>query len=649
MKKNRYNLAGIGGLMMGSGMCALMYKAVWLRELKLTFGGSTAASAATLAIFMGGLGLGSMCLGKIADRHRRPLSLYANLEFAISSFALVTPLLLSLVRQFYFYLGGASSLGAAPATVIRLLLAAAVLIVPTFLMGGTLPAAVMAVEVEQDQYRRRLAVLYGLNTIGAVAGISLATFVFLNILDTQKTLWVSCLLNILVALMARSMARAPADSATEVAAYSKEQNDRRADNSGSHATRSIPHGFIYGAALVVGFTFFLMELVWYRMLGPLLGGSTYTLGLILAVALLGIGVGGGLYAFSRQAFKPTLGLFTVTCGFEALCIAVPYALGDQLAILAALLQPLDGIGMYGKIAAWTMVAGLVILPAAVVSGFQFPLLIGLLGRGRANVGKHTGQAYAWNTVGAILGSLVGGFGLLPLFSATGLWQAGVVLLVVLELAIALLAIALDGSRTSVFIAVLIAIAATGLLFSDGPTAAWRHSPIGAGRVDLVGKSKNEIIDWAHARRRSVIWEKDGKESSIGIDNSNGLSLFVNGKSDGNARLYGATQVMLGLLGALLHPEPRNAMVVGLGTGSSAGWLARVDSVENVDVVEIEPAIEEVARRCKAVNEDILANPKVNITYADAREFLMTTGNRYDIIASEPSNPYRAGVASLYTR
>lgn len=648
MNRYRYNLLGVSGLMLGSGMCALMYKAVWLRDLRLVFGGSTAASAATLAIFMGGLGLGSVYLGRIADRHPRPLALYANLELAIGCFALVTPLLLVLVRLLYFNLGGAAGMGTLPATLLRLVLTTFVLIVPTFLMGGTLPAAARAVETEQDLYRRRLAVLYGINTLGAVVGISLATFLFLNVLGAQKTLWVSCLMNILVAVIARSMARKqPLGDGGQKAGPDIQPGVTSANQNGSTADRIAPR-LIYAAALVVGFTFFLMELVWYRMLGPLLGGSTYTLGLILAVALTGIGLGGGLYALGRESFKPTLKVFAVTCSLEALFIAIPYALGDQLAILTALLQPLDTIGMFGKVAGWSFITGLVIFPAAVIAGFQFPMLIGLLGQGRANIGRHTGQAYAWNTVGAILGSLAGGFGLLPLFSATGAWQVGVTLLAILGGVAALLATTREGRQPLVLLAAGIAIGAVGLMFTTGPTAVWRHSPIGAGRVDLMGKSKNEIVDWIHHRRRSVIWEQDGREGSIGIDKANGISFIVNGKSDGNARFDGSTQVMLGLLSALLHPEPRRAMVVGLGTGSSGGWLARVGSIEQVDIVEIEPAIEEVARLCKPVNEDVLNNSKVHITYGDAREFLMTTPKQYDIIASEPSNPYRAGVASLYT-
>ena len=147
----------------------------------------------------------------------------------------------------------------------------------------------------------------------------------------------------------------------------------------------------------------------------------------------------------------------------------------------------------------------------------------------------------------------------------------------------------------------------------------------------------------------MVWEAEGRESSVALLGSTGLAFAVNGKVDGHSRYDAGTQVMSGLLGALLHDGPRRVLVVGLGTGSTAGWLADVPGVERVDVVELEPAVAEVARRCASVNRNALANPRLRVYYADAREHLLTTRETYDLIVSEPSNPYRAGIASLFSR
>jgi spermidine synthase len=185
--------------------------------------------------------------------------------------------------------------------------------------------------------------------------------------------------------------------------------------------------------------------------------------------------------------------------------------------------------------------------------------------------------------------------------------------------------------------------------ATGPTAAWRHSPIGAGRVDLSKASPNRLREWERDFRRRLVWQADGVESSVALlTTSGGVAFVINGKIDGNSRKDAPTQVMGGLIGAALHVHPKRALVIGLGTGSTAGWLAAVPTIERVDVVELEPVIRHVAEVCAPVNHNVLDNPKVKVTIGDAREYLATSRDSYDLIFSEPSNPYRAGISSLFT-
>jgi spermidine synthase len=194
-----------------------------------------------------------------------------------------------------------------------------------------------------------------------------------------------------------------------------------------------------------------------------------------------------------------------------------------------------------------------------------------------------------------------------------------------------------------------AVLAVAMLFTTGPTHAWRHSGIGAGRADSPSPNRIYLHNLRSKIQRSTVWETDGVESSVALVANAALAFSVNGKIDGNARYDAGTQVMSGLLGALLHGNVKRSMVIGLGTGSTAGWLGEVPQAEQVDVVELEPAILEVARRCAPVNRNVLENPKVHIHTGDAREVLLATPHRYDLIFSEPSNPYRAGIASLFTK
>ena len=629
----------VAPLLFLSGLCALVYQIAWLREFRLIFGASTAASAAVLAIFIGGLGLGGLLLGRLADHHPRPLWLYARLETLVALSSAVTPGLFWLVRQAYVRLGGTLALSVLGGTAVRLALAGLVLAIPTLLMGGTLPAAARSVATAKDEGRLSLALLYGVNTLGAVAGCFIATFLMLEVFGTRSTLWLACLVNLAVAVLARQVARTQPPEG----AFSEREE--------VPLLPPAPVGFVLTAAAVVGFAFFLMELVWYRMLGPILGGSVYTFGLILAVALLGIGLGGTAYSLLGRAGPATLVGFAYTCVLEALCLALPYALGDRVAILALLLRPLGAVALFwGQVLAWSVICLLVVMPAAFVAGIQFPMLVALLGKGKKDVARQIGLAYAWNTMGAIAGSLAGGFGLVPLLSAPGAWRATAAGLGAFGLVAVGVAARKEGDRRRLLIPVTLAILVGVMLQGRGPTAAWRHSGIGVGRSLQTFDSPNELHRWLNYQRRMVLWEADGVESSVALEAGNpGLAFVINGKVDGNARGDAPTTVMSAMVGALLHPRPRRSMVIGLGTGETAGWLAVVPSMERTDVVELEPRLLDVARACRVANQDLMANPRVHITVGDARETLLVSREKYDLVFSEPSNPYRAGIASLFTR
>jgi spermidine synthase len=645
-------------LIFGSGACALAYQVAWLRQFRLLFGASTAASAAVLAIFIGGLGIGSWVLGPRADKESSPLAFYAKLEAGIALLAALTPLTLWLSEQAYLGLGGSTNLGLFGATVVRLILAALVLLPPTFLMGGTLPAAARALELKVSVGRESTALLYGMNTFGAVTGAFVANFVLLEELGNRGALWLAALCNLAVAGLAFLVASASsAAAATNEARKKTEGSKKRAlstekvarkPSSGS-ALPEPPERVVLLAAGVVGFAFFLMEIVWYRVLSPLLGGTVFSMGLVLTVALFGVALGGIGYALRPSSQRPTLLSLSWTCVLEACLLVGPFAFGDDIALWAGLLQNFSNVGFWGQVFGWSAIAGIVILPGAIVSGYQFPLLIALLGQGRAGVGRDAGRAYAMNTLGAVVGSLSGGFGLMPLLGARGCWTAVALSLVGLALTTAWRH-QLPRNRPALLMGPLVASAlALTLIFSPGPSTFWRHSGIGIGRFHARNfGSPNDIQEFKNWHRRALLWEKDGVESGVALVHHQGMAFVVNGKIDGHATLDAPTQIMSGLLGSLLHPDPKRALVIGLGTGSTAGWLGKVESMERVDVSELESAIYQVARDCHEVNHDVLNNSKVKTIIGDGRELLLTTDEKYDVIFSEPSNPYRAGIASFFT-
>ncbi|MEN8142340.1 MAG: fused MFS/spermidine synthase, partial [Thermodesulfobacteriota bacterium] len=627
-------------LLFGSGLCALVYQTVWIRELRLVFGASTLAISAVMAIFLGGIGFGSIYLGRYAEKHRLPLKLYGQLEIAITITAAISPLLISLVRFVYIATGGSLAMGSFFSTIFRLILSILVIGGPTFLMGGTLPAMARAFETESDSNRSRLGLLYGINTIGAVFGVILATFFLLEMLGTVATLWATCLLNLLVGgaalLLARKSEPIPVEpAASKVSARSLTLGEISENKEGL---------LILGVAAFSGFIFLLMELVWYRMLTPLLGGTTYSFGMILAVALLGIGTGGWLYALRRQDTPVGLIGLAVLCVLEATSIAIPFALGDNIALWSILLQSFGIYGFTGNIIWWFIITSIVVLPSAMISGYLFPMLVGLRGDGRNKVAIQTGQVYAWNTVGVIIGSLVGGFYLMPVLGATGCWQMSVVILAIL--AFGLLCLSFRGKEKGILyysLPIALIVCSLTLINTKGPTSVWRHSGIGAHRVNFPLEdglsSYNSVLSWKNEIRSNIVYEIDGKESSIAIGNEDGFTFVINGKTDGNAYLDAATQVMAPMVGAIIHPYlPKKSMVIGVGTGSSSGWLASIPSMVRVDQVELEPSILKVAEYCAPVNNNVMKNPKVRTIIGDGREVLLTSKEKYDLIFSEPSTP-----------
>lgn len=631
-------------LLFGSGFAALVYQTAWQRSFQQTFGASTAASAAVLAIFLGGLGLGGIVFGRRVERSEKPLLYYAHLELGIALWAALTPFLRSGVHHLYLALGGSASLGMVGATAVRLVLAAAVIGPAAVLMGGTLPAAARAVVTEADTGRRGLALLYALNTVGAVAGALIGPLLLFGLFGTELTLWAAVALNLLVAVLARAFGKNASPIATSPTVA---LDGEKVDAPPIAARRT--EIWVYFTAAAVGFGFLSLELVWFRVLSPILGGSSVTFGLILAVALLGIGAGGFLYSLRSSDRPATVELLATTLAAEAVAVMVPFVWGDDLALVAAHLRHMVNLGRGYLVGGWAFVALCVVFPASVVSGYQFPAIFALLGRGRAAIGRHVGEAYAFNTLGTLLGSLLTGFVLLPTLGAIVTWRLVAILFAGLSMVGVGLAL-LDDKRLSKLVAPFSTALVALLLFTgSGPGATFRHSAVGAGRVELADLTPNEVIALGRQTEDLIVWERDGVESSVGINIMNGVAFIVNGKSDGAVVDDRGAQAFLALLPAALHPAPKRGFVVGLGTGMSAGVLGRTPGIERVDVIELEPSVVEVARRSTLANGAVLQNPRVHLFIGDGREALITSKQSYDLVVSEPSNPYRAGVAALFTR
>lgn len=634
-----------------SGFCSLVYQTVWLREFRLVFGGAAPAAAAVVAVFMAGLGFGGKFFGGWVEKVGRPFRFYARLEIGIALAAMASPVMLGLARTLYLKTGGTAGMGLGAATCLQLLMTALVLGLPCFLMGGTLPAAMKFAQREDDPRRSITAFFYGINIAGAVSGALLSTFWLLPSVGNRSTLIIAVLANLFIALVAGVISMREEKEPREIATAVEIQEEI--------ITAKAPTPFVLAAAFMSGFTFFVVELVWYRMSTPLLGGSVYGFGLVLCVVLAGMGLGGLLYSMILKKAEPSIAGFTLVSALQAFAVLLPWALGDRIAHLALVMNnSLRALGLVEMAAGWAVVMGLLAFLPSLLSGIQFPLLVSLLGRGNVGVGRQLGRAYLWNTFGSISGSLLGGFVLVPLIGLVNCWL--VIGLIIAMMSAASLWIQSGGVKASPQSVLTLLgqskLALAGLatctafaLLAQGPTAVWQHSPIGYGRVTANVTTALGLETWQRETRRSIVAAYDGRETTVSVVGGPQYCFLTNGKSDGSAVNDAGTQVMLGIVGAILHPNPRNACVVGLGTGTTSGWLADVPGMQRVDTLELEEEIRKVAEYFEPVTRNAMKHPRVNNITGDAREFLLTKGENYDLIVSEPSNPCRAGVANLYTR
>ena len=629
-----------------SGAAGLIYQVAWGKALGLIFGHTAYAVATVLAVFMGGLAAGSAWLGRWSERSSRPLALYGWLEIGTAVTGAVSLIGLMGVRAAYL---AAYPYVAAHDSVLLLLRfagAALVLFLPTFLMGGTLPVLVRAFTENSAELGKRLARLYWVNTTGAVAGTMAAGFLLLPTAGLQRTLEVAVGLNILAAVLALLLARGEAGSeavvATERSAGPAPASRRR----GSTPERETPWLLLVCFALV-GATAMAYEVGWTRLLATQLGSSTYAFTLMLATFLTGIVLGSAAFEWwtqRHQARRSTFGLTqTLTALASLACLAAFPFLPELLPrILRATHQSFRGL-----VLAQFAISALAMLPVATLFGFNFPVVTLLVGgpSGRETSASATvGRAYAWNTLGAIIGAVAAGFWLMPalgsfhLLAATG----GANLLLAALLYATATPRRVVASVLNVALLAGVAVVGFSSYFYDPAIAAFNtmlYWNIGDRPLSVRESARTFDVDYF----------VDGLNSTISVTRSNDtLTLRTNGKADASNHDI-PTQLLLGHLGALAHPGLRRVLVIGFGGGMTLSALSRYPEIERLDCVEIEPAVLGAAPQLTELNRNVLDDPRVRIIFDDARSFLVTSHEKYDLIVSEPSNPWMAGIADLYTQ
>jgi spermidine synthase len=612
--------AGVLACFLLSGFAALLYETAWTRQFAFVFGTSELAVATVLAAYFGGLTVGAAAAARLAPRVRRPIFVYGLLELGIALAALSVPWLIQLARGLYVAFFSASGTppeaGGLPSALFYLVCSFAILLVPTALMGATLPLlARHAVRRDQD-LGPRIGWLYAINTSGAVAGTLCAAFWLLPSLGLRSTILVGVAVNALVFVVAAALARGAPPIA---AAAPKLAAARR------------PLQLILPFILISGVASFGYEVLWTRLLGHVLGGSVYAFATMLASFLLGIAIGSALAA--RYATTPARAArgFIFAQLLTACLSWLAFAAVDALPAFARSL----GAGGSAGLLANAAVAATVLLPSALCIGTTFPFAVRVLAQSNADAGPASARVYAWNTVGAIVGSVGTGFFVLPALGYAGTLATAVAINLGLAASAAL---ALQPASRRFAIAAGAALVGLALLRPGEPWNVLRHSPIGGQK--LVG----DVSYFAVGRSATVILGDDGVEWRLRTNGLPEAAIRRPGARAGRA----SVARWLTLLPALARPEARSMLVVGLGGGLAVESVP--SSVRSIDVVELEPEVIDANRHvAEARARDPLADPRVRLRVNDARGALLLTESRYDAIVSQPSHPWTPGASHLYTR
>jgi spermidine synthase len=615
-----------------SGAAGLVYQVVWLRMLGLVFGHAVDALTAVLVAFMSGLALGSALGGRLSSRARAPLAIYAWLEAGIAVYALCLPAGVPGLTRVSLTLRDALGLSYEGWGLVQVALAFLVLLPPTVLMGATLPLVSQALASGGEAPGRRVGALYAINTWGAVTGTLAAGYFLLPSLGNRVTVWIAAGANLTAAALALTVARRGTALTPPSVLAPEERSSRVA-------------WLIPAAMAVSGAVAMVFEIAWTRALSLLLGSSTYAFTAMLLAVLIGLAMGSAVYAWrwgNRPVGPATLGVIQGGVGLSAAVVLVSFDRLPDL-ILAALRVStvpswVDLVEILVSVAALTMVT--------LWMGAAFPCAIAAWAPAGARVGRSVGRLYAANTAGAIVGVLLGGLVLVPTWGIHGSLKMAVAATLILCGA---LLVAGPGSimRRSLPAAVALALALTVTLLPDwdrrlmsSAPAVYAPSYLRAG----AGRPLREIV-----RDQEILFYRDGRSGTVAVTRERGqVFLRINGKIDAGTVVDMPTQIMAAHLPLLAHPAPRAVFILGMGSGMTAGAAAR-HPVERVDVLEIEPAVIEASRFFRDFHGDVLRDPRVRATIGDGRNFLQASSTAYDVIISEPSNPWMSGLAALFSR
>jgi len=637
--KNKRQLA-IALLFFVSGAVGLAYEVVWVRQMSLLLGVSIYAVSAVLVAFMGGLGIGAEVFGRTLDRGISPIRLYASLEIGLGVYVLFFPEIYTLLEKVYLSAHGGAEGATFYVISLRFTLAVLALVIPTTLMGGTLPSIVryFAASSDKGRYGGLAGALYAVNTIGAMTGCVLAGFALIETLGLTGTMHAGAVANILAGTAAWLIAGEKGWTVTSP--DNPEKTGGKEPSTPSNTSLYILYG-------ISGFCALALEVLWTRLLILLLNNTTYAFSLILSVFLLGIGFGSAVVsAGPTRTRERSVGLFAMfQVGVGVMAIGSLAGMAINRSIINALNHSIDAGGAIAQSlpGGESMVSALmfslfVVTPCTFIMGAAFPMAMDAVSSGKEKVGGEVGRLYAMNIAGCVAGSVMAGYMLIPAFGIQNSIIA-VAWVSVLSGLWLIVTRAREMGRKGMILAFAICVPMT-ISFAIKSDIVYVLS---AQKLD-----EGSVIEFYEEGPSATVLISS-QETDLSAGRKPVKRLWINGDP-----IAGAFREALQLerlqahIPLLLHKNPKTALVICFGTGSTAG-AALTHELDSVTAVDISREVFDAGHGFAEGNLDVMNSSKLRIVEEDGRNYLLTTKNKFDFITSEPPPPSNAGIVSLYTK
>ncbi|MDP2654547.1 MAG: fused MFS/spermidine synthase [Candidatus Omnitrophota bacterium] len=631
-----------------SGVCGLVYEVLWAKYLSNIFGSTAYAHTLVLAVFMGGLALGNALFGKTADKTKTDLLyFYGVLEIGIGLYCILYPNIADLIELIYLNVGGGLGLSSTHPGLLGLqfLLNSVTILVPTALMGGTLPVMTKYLTRRKEDVLREISGLYFLNSAGAVLGSLACGFFFIRLWGMDTSITVAAMANMAVGLTAMGLSRK-----LEIRPEPKDASaaDLRPPASEEGREDAALKKIILISIFASGFASMLYEVLWIRVLIQFFGSSVYSFSTVVAAFIAGIALGSAWLKRRGHRIHDTVLYFGLIQGMIAvtmsLCASSINIFAEGIWLLHRLFAPVDFAYPIYLLTKFLVIFGILSVPCFFI-GMTLPLAGAAYSRNLQRLGQDVGGVFSANTWGALAGTAVTGLFLLPLAGTQNSFLIGILINTTIA-SLTLLHLRTSSARRS---AILLLATIIGLLWI---------APIRIDKTILLSTmfryrdtATESLQEYLHERfsGEKILFYREDRDGNVAVVKENdSLILYINGKPDASSTFDMPTQLLSGHIPALLHSQPKKVLVIGFGSGVTVGALTHYPSIERIDCLEISRAVIEAGHFFKDVNSNCLTNKKVRIIIDDAKNFLALNREKYDVIISEPTNPWTAGTGSLMT-